>query len=368
MPSRIAELADPDRAAVAQQHRALEQVAELAQVAGPRVVDQRVQRGARHPHPRTAELAADPDQQAVGQDRDVLGALAQRRHAQRQRSDPEVQVAAEPLRGDQSVQIVVGRGDQAHRDRALADVAEPAEPLVLQDLEQLGLDREVHVADLVEKQDPAVRDLQQAGLGRHRTRECPSLVTEQLALQELPRQRRAVEIDECFLPARSVAVAPAREHALTGAGLPEQQQRAVGGDHPPRVLGQRADRRAGAEERIELGPGLAGVVHDRALAAGLALEQPRDQRLEQSALDRLGDEALGALLDGLDGEVDRAVAAEHDARHLGIGGPQLADQLDPVAVRQAVLDQHDVGPVPAERRDPRLAAPGLAHREAAALQ
>src|SRR5262245_16265494 len=60
-----AELADADHGTVGEQDGALEQVAQLAQVAGPLVVDQGGERGAGDAHARAAELGADAVEQAV---------------------------------------------------------------------------------------------------------------------------------------------------------------------------------------------------------------------------------------------------------------------------------------------------------------
>ena len=58
----------------------------------------------------------------------------------------------------------MGGRDQPHVDVPVAHVAQAPEALLFEHLEELGLHAEVHVADLVEEQRPAVRDLEQPGL------------------------------------------------------------------------------------------------------------------------------------------------------------------------------------------------------------
>ena len=56
----------------------------------------------------------------------------------------------------------MGGGDQLDVDLPVPHLAESSEAFLLEDLQQLGLDLGVEVADLVEEGDPAVGDLEQA--------------------------------------------------------------------------------------------------------------------------------------------------------------------------------------------------------------
>ena len=63
------------------------------------------------------------------------------------------------LLGDQRLQVLVGRADDAHVDRDLLAAADALDHAVLQEAQQLRLQRQRHVADLVEEQRAAVGDL-----------------------------------------------------------------------------------------------------------------------------------------------------------------------------------------------------------------
>src|SRR2546426_7930864 len=75
------------------------------------------------------------------------------------------------------------------------------------------------VPDLVEEDGAAVGGLELADLELVGTREGASLVTEQLALQELPRHGGAVDLDEWPSPAGGEVVNGAGDELLAGAGL-----------------------------------------------------------------------------------------------------------------------------------------------------
>ena len=66
----------------------------------------------------------------------------------------------------------------------------------LQDPQQLGLQFQRQIADLVEEQRPAVRQLEPALPRRDGAGERAALVAEQLAFDQRRRQRRAVDADQ----------------------------------------------------------------------------------------------------------------------------------------------------------------------------
>ncbi len=120
-----------------------------------------------------------------------------------------------------------GGGDDAdvrfHHPRR----AERREPSVLQEAQQLRLQLDRHLADLVEKQGPAVGGLDEADLARLRRRVSPLLVAVELALDELPGDRGAVHGDELPGSLRQ-GVHGTGEHLLADAGLAQEQDLGVG--------------------------------------------------------------------------------------------------------------------------------------------
>src|SRR5207247_1889497 len=89
--------------------------------------------------------------------------------------------------------------------------------------QQLGLETERQVADLVQEQRSGVRHLEQPWLGRMRIGERAALVTEQLRLDELRREGRAVDGDERGGVARATSVDRPCEELLPGPRLAHDQ-------------------------------------------------------------------------------------------------------------------------------------------------
>ena len=110
--------------------------------------------------------------------------------------DAVVKVLAEPPFGHQLRQILVGRRHDADVRLDLFEPADAPEAPLLQHAQQLHLHHRRHLADLVEENRAALRDFDQALLGRLGAGERAAHVTEQLGLEQRFRQRAAVERDE----------------------------------------------------------------------------------------------------------------------------------------------------------------------------
>ena len=154
---RLRQIVDGDLGALGDQHAALDDVLQLADVARPAVADQHVIRRRRD----RLDVALVPLpvllEEVLAEQRDVLGPLAQRRHAQRDRVDAEVEILAQLAVAQRRVEIDVGRADQpeVHADDAVA--ADRAVLALLQHAQQLGLQVRRHLADLVEQQRARLR-------------------------------------------------------------------------------------------------------------------------------------------------------------------------------------------------------------------
>src|SRR5581483_9886160 len=97
--------------------------------------------------------------------------------------------------------------------------------LLLQEAEDLRLEPRREVADLVEEDRAAVRDLEEALLLRDGVREGALLVAEELALEELLRDRRAGDRHERTVRAPALVVDRLRDHVLADAALAGEEDR-----------------------------------------------------------------------------------------------------------------------------------------------
>ncbi len=89
---------------------------------------------------------------------------------------------------------------------------------LLQHAQQLALQFQRDLADLVEEQRAAVGELEAADAVAHRAGEGAPDMAEEFALEQLARNRRAVDADQRAVAAAAGLVDGARDQFLAGAG------------------------------------------------------------------------------------------------------------------------------------------------------
>src|SRR5712691_4955112 len=141
-----------DDTAVADQHRPLDAVLQLADVPGPVVAHEHVDGGrgdAADVLPVGGRVLLD---EMVGEEKDVGPPLAQRRQEDAEHVEPVVQVLPEGALLHRGFQVLVGSGDQPDVDLDRLHAAQPLELALLQHAQQLDLGREADLADFVEEE------------------------------------------------------------------------------------------------------------------------------------------------------------------------------------------------------------------------
>jgi hypothetical protein len=171
----------------------------------------------------------------------------------------------------------------------------------------LALERQRQLAQFVEEQRAAVGDAEQPHARADGARERAAHVAEQFALEQLRRNRCAVDRHERLVGARAAVVQVMREQFLAGAALALDQHRRLGA------------RRA-FDERQRVGERLARG--DQAPAAGTRAQpfaQARVLRLHAPVRDRLLDAVHQVLLDVRLREVIERTLLDRGDRGLDLG-------------------------------------------------
>src|SRR5512140_502085 len=107
-----------------------------------------------------------------GEKWNIFTSLCKRRQLQRYDVEPIVEILAELAGNLGCVQIAMGRGNDTHVDRDRLRCTDRTHLAFLQHAQQLDLQREWHIADLVEEDGAAVGSLKQTLVRLHRTAEC----------------------------------------------------------------------------------------------------------------------------------------------------------------------------------------------------
>jgi hypothetical protein len=168
------EVVDVDHPLRADHGDALHHVAELADVARPVVAHELGLRLGGDALGRDVCAARHLVEQALGEHRDRLLPLAQRRDLEAQHFEPVEEVGAEPPGRHGVLEPDVGGRDHPEVHLDLDRAADAPELAALDRAQQLGLAAEVHLADLVQEERAAVRGLHHPRLRAVGAGEVPS--------------------------------------------------------------------------------------------------------------------------------------------------------------------------------------------------
>jgi hypothetical protein len=216
-----------DERAARQDDRPLDDVLQLADVAPPMVAHQPLHGSCRQAGRGHAQPFGDATKPLLGEERDVVTPVAQGGHSQREHAEPVEEIGTEPSAVHGGLEILIRCSDHPDVDVEGRGAADAPDLALLEHAQQLRLGAQREIADLVEEQRAAVRQLERAGRAADRVGEGAFLVAEKLALDERLRQRRAVHGDERTPGAATVLVDGLGDALLAGAGLTHQQHRGV---------------------------------------------------------------------------------------------------------------------------------------------
>src|SRR3989440_626145 len=198
---------------------ALDRLAKIAHVAGPRVAPEGLDRVRVEALGPLLVGDREPLVEVLDEERDVFRPLAQRRDFKRDDVQAEEEVCAEVPFLYLDFQALVRRREHAHVNSHRRRRADGLEALLFEDAEHLGLHARAHVAHLVEEESRAVGHLELAALRRGRAGERAADVAEQLRLDQLLRHSRAVQFDERRSGAQTSRVYRARDQFFSSPRL-----------------------------------------------------------------------------------------------------------------------------------------------------
>ena len=147
-------------------------------------------------------------------------------------------------------QVLVRRGDDADVDRDRLGRADARDLAIFDGAQQPVLRGHRQGAELVEEQSAAVRLLEAAVACLGRAGEASGLVTEQLRLDQILRQRGAVHDNQRAGPSGRQVVQTLGDQLLAGAALADHEHRSVERRGAARALDRVEEREALADELV----------------------------------------------------------------------------------------------------------------------
>src|SRR5437016_13046162 len=319
------------RALLGHQHGPLDRVVELPHVPGPGIRPEglhRVRREAANRLPVARGVAAP---EMAGEQGNVLAPLAQRWQAEFDGIEAKQQVLPEFPHRRFGMDVRVRGRDDAHVHALRLGRANALELARLEHAQQLRLLRQGQIRNLVEKQRPALGELEPPDAIHLRVGEGPLHVPEQLALEQSVGNPAQVDGDEGPLgPARG-GVQPAGDDLLASAVLAQDEHVGV---RRADALHQLEHRLHGGRLGDQLGEALPAQRTVFALELLTATQRPTELDLgaecrEQPAVvPRLLDEVARAAAHRLDGAVDAGPGGHHHDWGRGVEPLEPREQLE----------------------------------------
>ena len=212
------------------------------------------------------------------------------------------------------------------------DPADPDNLFILQDMQQLGLQLERHVADFVQEQGSLVRQFEQPhfAAGR-RPGERPLLVSEQFRFQQGGGNRGAIDLDEGLVLPRTVQMDLVGHHFLADTGFAMNENSHIEFGNLPDQL-QHLDDLIAAANQV-LAHDLVAQMFDLLLFSDLAGSDGIHLLLRGFEFD-LHLDKVGHLAFDHRNKLDVAVAVKNRIagdQHLGVIARTFADGIDLLA-------------------------------------
>ena len=126
----------------------------------------------------------------------VFLSLSQRRQRDRKDAQAVIQIGTKAALADRILQVAISGRDHAYVHLYRVAAADSFKLTFFKHAQELGLQVQRQLADFIEKERAAIRDLKTPAAFRVGSGERAALVAEQFALDERPRQRRTVHFDE----------------------------------------------------------------------------------------------------------------------------------------------------------------------------
>ena len=186
------------------------------------------------------------------QQRNFRGPLAQRRHVDREHVQSIVQILAQAARFHRLLNFHVGCRQDAHVHVDQLAAAQARILMVLQDVQELGLQVGAHFRDFVQEDRALGGQLKLPRLGTHGAGKRALLVAEQFGFEQFAGKRGAIHFDERLIAARRTHMNHARDDFLSHAALAVNEYRHIDRSNLQDLLADAHHLRAGGQEATGL--------------------------------------------------------------------------------------------------------------------
>jgi hypothetical protein len=245
--------------------------------------------------------------------------------------------------GDHSREIRIGRRNDADVYLDRLRVADALELPLLQDAQQLHLQRHAHRPDFIEEERAPMRLFDLPLSGPDGARERAARVAEELRLEEVFGNGAAVDRHEPVRASWTGVMDGAAHDLFPAARLAGDQDGARCRRDGLQQLKQILHRTAAPDDALEAVTLIELLAEPRVLGAKPALFHCTLERVPQLVeLKRLGNEISSAALDDFHGVLDRSETGHHDADDVGVQLERGLDDTRAVLPGESQVGDHHV--------------------------
>src|SRR5467141_2926395 len=320
-------------------HRALDDVFEFPHVAGPVVIHQKLHGRLRElPEGLRVFLAI-----ALQEKGHIFAAVAQRRNLEVDHVQAVKQIFAEAALANQSEEVDVGSGYDAHVNLELLGAAETHEFALLNHAQKFGLRFGANGGDFIEENGALIGDFEEALLGSNGAGEGALHMAEKLGLQEIHGDRSRIYGHKGFVRAGGGRVNGLGDELLTGAAFAADENRGARRRNLRNEVQKHLHFVALADNVREIEALLEGALElDVLIAKPARFHGLRHLGKQFIVGPRLGDVVHRAILESGASHIDRTVGGDQHNGELRIAAVNLLEHVETVAVRQADVQQEKI--------------------------
>src|SRR5579859_566178 len=208
---------------IGKNHRSFHGVLQFAHIARPAIVQQSFPRLLRQFQPGLLELPAIFLQKIFRQQEHIVAAFAQRRNCHRHSGNPEIEILAKELFLRKLLQISICSDNNAHIHFHGLRAADAIKSPFFQNAQKFGLNGQRQLANFIEKQSAAMRQVQLAHFARTCARERAAFVPKKLVLHQSFGNRRAIQRHKRLLAPRRKMMQRSRKKFFSRPAFSQKQ-------------------------------------------------------------------------------------------------------------------------------------------------
>src|SRR5579872_1558246 len=354
---------------IRQDHCALHRVLQFTHISWPTVMQQPLLRFLGQLQPRLLEFAAEFLQKVSGQQQHIVPAFAQGRNRHRHSRNPEIQILAKELLLRQLLQIPIRRHHDTHIHFHSLCPAHAIEFPFLQHPQKLRLDRQRQLADFVQKERPAMRQVQLAHFARTRTGKRSALMTKQLVLHQSFRNRRAVQRYKGLLAPLRKVVHGTRKQLFARSALSQEQNSRIRRRHFLNLLADLPNSRVFADNARKPVPRRILLAQQQIFPLHLLhTSRSLHQQFQMVQVHRLLKKIKSPVLHRRHGLFDRSKRCQQQYRYRRIRLLRFTQHVQSQRSRHLQIRNHHQIPPRAHLLNRRRAVRSFVHGIARALQ